>query len=279
MLSRISVNVILKSVIATLAAAVVVVLAQDAWNSWTRLKTANRIASVADISAYVFTALHGLRSDRSRSYRMLIADQQMTARDPRLWDFRATAMSALKSALSALQAADFPGQPAVVSDLSRRIDKLAALHEESIVAVAQPKAARRPGLAVEIRDEITAFLAMLDKLSLQLNGLVKLEDALVDQLMELKQLAWVARDAGGDVSVVVSNGLAGQPLPADAMLKYTDHVSKLGTAWALLEQQASGLRLPSRFTDAVERAKREMFAPDFTELRTNILKKMIAGEP
>src|SRR5712691_171768 len=279
MLNRMSVNVILKCVIAILAAVVVVLLAQSAWTSWTRLKTADRLATVAEASAHIFTALHNLRSDRSRSYRTLVSDEVGVPRDPRFRESRDAATAALKSALIALEAGDFPERQAVVSDLGQRIKELAAVHEESAAAVAQPKAARRPGLAPEIRDEISAFIEMLDKLSLQLNRLVKLEDPFIDQLMELKQLAWMARDAGGDASVSVSNPLNGQPLPPDAMLKYTGFLTKLDTVWALLEQQASGLRLPAQFTDAVARVKREQFAPEFTVLRMNTLKKLIAGEP
>ena len=43
MLNRVSINVILNSVIATLAAAVVIVLAFGAMSSWTRLAAVNRI--------------------------------------------------------------------------------------------------------------------------------------------------------------------------------------------------------------------------------------------
>ena len=96
MLNRISVNAILKSVIAVLAAVVVVVLAQSAWTSWTRLKAVDRIVSVADASAHLFTALHNLRSDRSRSYRFLIADEQLAPKDFRLWESRDAEMPALK---------------------------------------------------------------------------------------------------------------------------------------------------------------------------------------
>jgi len=278
MLDKVSVNVILKSVIAVLAAVVVVVLAQGAWNSWARLKTIDRIETVADASAHMFTALHSLRSDRARSYLMLTDDQQSSANEPKLSVPRATEMSALKSALLALESADFPGHQAMASDLNQRIKKLTTLHEESAAAMAQPKAARRPGLATEIRSEITSFIEMLDKLSLQLAALVKLEDAFVDQLIDLKQLAWLARDAGGEASLLLSNGLGGQPVPPDSMLKYNGYLSKLGAVWALLEQQASGLRLPARLTDAIARVNRELFASDFTELRTNTLKKLIAGE-
>ena len=67
MLDRLSVNAILKSVIAALSAVVVIMLAAGAWNSWSRLQIVNRIAGVADTSAYLFTALHNLRSTARRA--------------------------------------------------------------------------------------------------------------------------------------------------------------------------------------------------------------------
>src|SRR6266545_3823929 len=279
MLDRLSINAILKSVIAALSAVVVVMLAAGAWHSWQRLGVETRIAGVAATSAHVFTALHNLRSDRARSYRMLLSDERVATRDPRLWEALDAEMPALKGALAILETLDFPERQSVAAELGQRIKKLAALHEESGSAMVQPKAARRAGLAPELRDEITALLAMLDRLSVRLDRLIKLEDAFIDQLMEIKQLAWVARDSGGDASVIVSNTLAGQPLPADAFIVYTANVSKHETAWALMEQLAAGLTLPTSMTSAIAKAKQEYFAPDFIALRTNTVKKLIAGEP
>src|SRR3954471_6320725 len=118
----------------------------------------------------------------------------------------------------------------------------------------------------------------LDKLSSRLTRLVKLEDAYIDQLLEMKQLAWVVRNAGGDASVMISNTLSGMPLPAEPLLKYTANVAKLETAWAALEGVAAGLPLPPRFGAAVDTAKREFFAADLIALRDRTLKMLIAGE-
>ena len=62
------------------------------------------------------------------------------------------------------------------------------------------------------------------------------------------------------------------------MLKYTASMSRLDTAWAALEDVAAGLPLPPRFGDAVAKAKREFFAPDYADLRLKTLKALIAGE-
>src|SRR5262249_58520560 len=138
---------------------------------------------------------------------LLVSDEVITARDPRIFESRDAEMPALQGALTALETVDFPEQQAVTAELAQRVKKLTALHEESVAAMRQPKAARRSGLAPEIRDEISALITMLDKLSVRLDRLIKLQDAFVDQLMQIKQLAWVARDSGGDASVMMSNTL------------------------------------------------------------------------
>ncbi|WP_163202614.1 hypothetical protein, partial [Citrobacter koseri] len=66
----------------------------------------------------------------------------------------------------------------------------------------------------------SGMIESIEKLSGQMTNLVKLDDAFIDQLMQLKQLAWVAREAAGDASVFISNPLAGQALPADPLVKY-----------------------------------------------------------
>jgi methyl-accepting chemotaxis protein len=276
--NRLSVNALLKSVIAALGAAVVIMLALSAWDSWRRLNSVTRIAGVAEASAQLFTALHNLRVDRASGYRDLMADRQSTSLPPLLKRAREQEMPALKAALVALENLDFPERQATVASLGQAITKLTALHAETVTAYAQPKAARRPGLAQEFFNETNTLLGTLDKLSSRLTRLVKLEDAFIDQLLTLKELAWVARNAGGDSSVMISNGLGGQPLPADPLLKYTAHVSRLDTAWAALEDVGQSIALPARFTEAVEKAKREYFARDSAELRMKVLKALIAGE-
>ena len=279
MLDRVSVSSILKSVIAALSAVVVIMLAAGAWSSWNRLQVDSRIAGVAATSAYVFTALHNLRSDRARSYRMLLNDEQVATRDPRLWEARDAEIPALKGALATLETLSFPERQTLAADLAQRIKKLTGLHEESVAAMRQSKSARRAGLAPEIRDEISGLITMLENLSARLDRLIKLQDAFIDQLLQIKQLAWVTRDTGGDANVMVSNTLAKQPLPAEPMLVFTANMAKHQSAWAMLEQMAAGLTLPASLTSAIAKAKQEFFAPDFVALRTNTLKKLIAGEP
>ena len=127
-------------------------------------------------------------------------------------------MPALKTGLATLASADFPEKKSLSASLAQAINKLTDLQNESATAITQPKASRRAGLAQEYSQTATSLIELLDKISSQLTRSVRLEDAFVDQLMNLKQLAWVARNSAGDASVMISNGLGGQPMAPDTML-------------------------------------------------------------
>ena len=278
MLNRVSINALLKSVILVLCASLVLILSLGAWDSWKKVNIANRIAGVAEVSTHLFKALHNLRSDRSRTIRMVLADQTNTPESALLAEARDAEVPALKAGLAKLRSMSFPNQQAMASELEQRFNTLTKLHAESIAAAARPKSERPPGLAKTINDELTGLIAFIERSTVQLNRLIKLEDAFIDQLMEVKQLAWTVRDRGGDSSVMVSNALSGQALPQEPWVYYNVNLARAQQAWESLLQMAAGLPLPPAFNDAVELAKREFWGREYTELRTNTLKQLIAGE-
>ena len=278
MLNRLSVNVLLNSVVAVLAAAVMVMLSIGAWDSVKRLNVVSRIASVTEASGYLFTALHNLRFDRSSTTRDMNGEQSITSMVPMHKQARDIEVAALKSGLAVIEATDFPGQPEAVAKLSQAIKTLTALHQETAAAFSQPKAARRAGLLQEFVKEGTALTDLLDNISSQMIRSVVLADSYIDQLLELKQLAWMARNAGGDASVIVSNTLAGNPLAPDAMLKYTANIGKLEATWGAVEDLASRLPLPDSYAAAIDKVKKSVITGEFADLRLKTLKALIAGE-
>jgi len=279
MLNRLSVNVLLNSVIGIMALAVAVVMSMGAWSSWKQLGDIGRTLAVTEVSRNLFTAVHNLRVDRASSFRDLNGDKQITTLEPLLSSARAADLPALKAALASLPAVDYPGRAMALTELGAAVSKLEGLQQQSVAALAEPKASRPPGLAKDYLDSTTAIMALIDHLSSELTQSVKLEDSYIDQLMELKELAWVARNAAGDASVVISNALGGMPLPPDAMIKQTANVAKLQTAWDALKNMAAGLPLPASFHSAVEKAESDYFGKDYTELRTKTLQALVAGKP
>ena len=279
MLNSVSVNSLLKVVITVLAAALVALLGASSWQSWRRLAAVERIATVTDVSTHMFTALHNLRIDRANTKRDLLADKQLTAVAPQIAQNRAAEMPALAAALAGLRTLDFADKPALVAGLRQTIDKLTALQTESAAAFLRPKGERRNGLADEYFAATTTALEQLEQLSSRMTRLVKLDDALIDQLMELKQHAWTVREAAGDASVLVSNTLFGQPLPAEPLARNAAIMTRMETAWAALERLAAGLPLPATFGRAVAAAKQGYLDPQYLDMRLKTLKTLIAGQP
>jgi methyl-accepting chemotaxis protein len=279
MLNRVTINTLLKTVIAALGAAVVIMLSLSAWDSWNRLGTASRAAAVADASSYLFTALHNLRFDRAVSRTELLADRQATAMNPTLRDARTNEMPALNSALVALGRVDLPDRNAVVAALAEHVKRLTALHEETTPAMMQPKAARRPGIAEDMFKEADDLIKFIDKLSTQLTLSIKLQDPYIDQLMELKQLAWIVRNGAGDAAVMSSYALEGRPQSAAAVEDYIAKISKVRSTWAVLEDLANSLPLPAAFTQMRERVNREYFGSNYIDIGMKSIKDALAGQP
>jgi methyl-accepting chemotaxis protein len=184
----------------------------------------------------------------------------------------------LKSALTALERVDLPDRSAVIAALAEHIKRLTALHEETWSAMMQPKAARRAGLADEVFKETDDLIKFIDKLSTQLTLSIKLQDPFIDQLMELKQLAWVARNAAGDAAVTVSYALEGRPQTAVNVEDYVAKISKVRSTWAALEDLADGLTLPTAFVQMREKVNRDYLGSDYIDGGMKVMKNAVAGQ-
>jgi methyl-accepting chemotaxis protein len=279
MLNRLSISVLLKSVIALMGAVIVVMLALSAKESWNRLKTANRISEVANISSYMFTALNSLRVDRASTQRDLLLDNQPSAINQLIKEQRDREMPALNSTLQLLAASDFPEREQAVADLEPRIKKFAELQRQTDAAFVQPKAARPAGLGEEYNKQGIELTDALDAWGTKLVKYISLQDAYVDQLLEIKQLAWVMRNAAGEMSLLVSNGLGGIAPPADALSIYATNNARLETAWSALTDIASRLPSAPGLTTAVDKFKTDFIGSGYPEQRLKILKQLLAGEP
>ncbi len=277
MFSRLSISVLLKSVIAIMGAVIVVMLAMSARESWTRLQTAKRISDVANISAYMFTAMNSLRVDRAGTVRDLLGENQSLS--ALVKESRDKEMPALRSLIPALAEADYPDHDKAAADIGEKLKRFTELQEQSIAAVAQPKSARPAGLGDEFSKQGFALMGALDLWGTRLVKYISLQDPYVDQLLEIKQLAWVMRNAAGDMSLLVSNGLGGIAPPADAMSGYTANGGKLDSAWTALTDIASRLPGTPGLTAAMEKVKKDFFGSEYSAVRLKALKQLIAGEP
>jgi methyl-accepting chemotaxis protein len=276
---RLTVSALLKSVIAIMSSCVVLILFSSAWNSWGRLGEAKRISVVAEVSSHLFKAMNNLRTDRSTTSRLLNSDQPMdVAIEKYLRSLRDAEMPAMAAALMQLSDFDFAEQKILVPEFDRLLKTLTAQQNEFWGEIGKPKASRRAGLAPEYMDTTLTLTATLEKLSARLAASVNHADAEIDQLLAIKQSAWLLRNTGGEASLLISNGLAAGKVSPEARVNYTKLLGATETAWTALELSQAGMRLPAPLIEAMSATKAVYFDPSYLALRERLLSALSAGE-
>jgi methyl-accepting chemotaxis protein len=279
MLNRLTVSALLKTVILATSFCVVVGFSLNAWDSWGRLQQAGRISVITDASANMFKAMHNLRTDRSTTNRLLNGGAPLDADiEKYLRSLRDAEMPGMSNALALFGKIEFPQQQTLVPEFDRLFKTLAAGQKEFWELMAQPTSPRRAALAKEYMETTQGLLNVLDKLSGVLAGSVNHQDAVIDQLFAIKQIAWLLRNTAGEASLLISNGLAMDRIPAETRLTFTKFTGGTDAAWNALQLTASGMQLPPALAAAIEGVKKAYFEQSYLDLRERLLKAMIAGE-
>jgi len=278
MLNRLTISALLKSVISLTALLVIALFSLNAFGSWQRLQLTSRIETIAEVSSVLFKAMNSLRSDRSTTIRVLNSDQPMSSEvDKYLQGAREIERPALTRTLLLLPGVSFREAGALVPHLQRLIKTLFDEQAEFTTEIAKPKAQRRLALAKEYGETINALLEALDKTSDSLAADINNQDAAIDQLLMIKQMAWLMRNTAGEASLLVGNALTAGKLDPAAQLAYTKLIGGVEAAWKALQLSTSGMTLPamSKAMAAVERA---YFDPAYTGLRDRLISASARGE-
>jgi hypothetical protein len=223
--------------------------------------------------------MHNLRTDRPYTSRALTGDQPLD-RDAEkyLRALRDDQMSALARALELLPSIEFAQKQTLFVELDRLNKLLIAQQTEFWGEVAKPKASRRLALSKEYADTTVALLEAPDKVSASLAGSVNHRDATIDQLLAIKQIAWLLRNTAGEASVTVSNGLNTGALSPELRLYYAKMVGGIEATWNALQLTAAGMPLPPALSDAMAATKTAYFDPEYLKLRDSQATALAAGE-
>ncbi|MEK9283154.1 MULTISPECIES: methyl-accepting chemotaxis protein [unclassified Bradyrhizobium] len=279
MLRRLTVSALLQSVIALLAACVVALLVTTAWQSWERLRATGHIAAVAEASANAFKAMHNLRTDRSSTPRVLNGEAPVSPEIEKfLRGIHDAEVPAIRATAALLPSIPFAEEATLLDQLNRQLDKLGALQTEAWDEMRKPKKARRAALSKEYTDQTGALLGTLETISARLTAVVNHNDPLIDQLLSIKQAAWLLRNTAGEASDLVASGLvATGSLPLEAQQTYTKSVGAIENAWSGLESSTLGMKLSPELASAMGAAKAAYFNPDYLALRDRLIDQIMVG--
>jgi methyl-accepting chemotaxis protein len=279
MLKRLTVSALLKSVIALLATCTVAVLISTAWQSLGQLRSTSRVSAIAEASAGAFKAMHNLGTDRSTTVRVLNADSPVAPGIEKfLHDVQDAEMPALRSTAELLPSIEFADSATLVPTVKQLVEKLSALQTEARDAMKKPKKARRPTLPKDYADVAGTLLATIEKVSESLTATINHNDPVIDQLLFIKQAAWLLRSTAGEASDLVANGLiATGSVTMEAQQVYTKLTGGIEAAWRALQSSTSGMQLSSDLTSAMSAAKAAYFDPKYVELRDHLMDQVVIG--
>ena len=277
MLNRLTVSRLLQAVILSTAIIIVLMFSLSAWESWQRLQSASRISMIADASSSLFKAMHNLRTDRSTTARLLNSDSMDGDIEKYLRSLRDAEMPAMASGLALLTPMQFAQHDTLIGEFDRALKAIATLQKEFWEAMGQPKASRRAALSKEYVDVTNVLLDTLDKLSGVLAADVNHQDATIDQLLLIKQTAWLMRNTAGEASLIVSTGLAAGKISPEAHQNYVKFVGGTDAAWSALQLATSGMQLPPALSAAMAANKSAYFDPQYLQLRDRLLAALTDG--
>ena len=278
MLNRLTVSGLLKVVILATALVVVIGFSLSAWASWTRLQETNRIAMTVDASASLFRAMDRMRADRTTTKRVLAYDDKLEADVERyVRSLRDAEMPAMGSALEVLPGIEFAEKQALLSEFDRLHKTLVAEQKEFWEEMSKPKGSRRAALGQEYMDTETGLLETLDKISGILAAEVNHQDAAIDQLLMVKQTAWLLRNTAGEASLIVSTGLAAGKVSPESRLAYVKLVGGAEAAWKALGLALGGMKPLPALVSAVDANKSAYFDPQYTALRDRLVEALASG--
>ena len=277
--NRLTVKSLPRLTLLILAATAIVPLAARAWDAGRSLRAYAGIARAADASADAFLVMINIRSVRVSAPRSWKAPAPITP-EVRAYikAMQDIMMPALRSAIGRLEAIDFNERARLLPALRQSWDVLTRLETEFWDGVSGPLANRRAALGDEYLREGLALQATLEEISARVFSSIHHQDAVVDQMMSVKQLAWIARDRAGEAALSISRGITAGSLTAKAYREYDTFQSGAVVAWRAIEDLVFGTALPPMLEQAMTSAKQVYFAADYMDTREKMLATLIAGE-
>ncbi|MDA9433840.1 methyl-accepting chemotaxis protein [Bradyrhizobium sp. CCBAU 51627] len=279
MLKHVTITAVLMTIVSVVSAFVAVVLSFDLYDSYTKLKTAEQLSAVAQASSSAFRSMHNLRTVRAITTRYLdsgdIVDSDLEAGLARTRLSLQQALAALPLDLEAIQS----GAPNSAAAVRSEIGAFVQLDEAAFNAIKKPPSERRPeAIARQYADMTSLLLGHLESLSGELVSEARYRDPVVDQLMSLKQLVWLLRNAGGEATVLVSQSLEGISPGKDQRLTYARLQGKIEAAWSSIDSLVSGSALPPAVSDAIAATKSGYFDSNYLALRDRLFEAPSKGE-
>ena len=249
------------------------------WSAIQQQREAARVADVARAGQNVFAALQYLRPERGTVQAALgsptPADAAVIGSLAAMRRDAAPALQAVLRDCAALQCATSDPQ---LSAFRSSIDRLAAVRRDVDAALGQSRDQRPAALLTAWTAASTDTVNRLDQLSSALTERVRLVDGAIAELMAIKQLGWLVRDAAGLQRNIYSAGINAKRLSNDDVIQAAVFRGKIEAGWGALRELTRRSAAPPRVVLAVQGATAVYFER-VAKQQSVLQAALLAGQP
>ena len=165
-----------------------------------------------------------------------------------------------------------------VAGLRDSIDRHAEARKRVDVALSQPLSARAPDIAHDFDSTSTDLINRLDTMFNALGDKVRMFDAQTAELVEIKQLGWLARDGLGLERSFIYRSLMANKLSPEAQRRIAELRMEAEVTWRVVLQLAARADAPQDVVDLIKAVDQESFK-NYTGIRNSVYDALLKGEP
>jgi methyl-accepting chemotaxis protein len=240
--------------------------------------TADRRAEVSTVTRNLFQAMQNIRLERGTVSTALVAIEPV---DPATWQdiqgLRDRSISALADALDGLSRLNLGDRDRWVAEL-RELKAAVDFRRDKVDEVLHKP---RIGGSTELNDQwisaIGTLAEQIDALTNKLSSQVQLTDAVFDQMMAVKHLAWIVRSDAGLERLLFGNAIAGAKVSVDWQRKITELHGRVGAAWQALLYLVDGPENSQPIADAIAAAN-AIYFDRYSKDRDLVYASLVAGD-
>jgi methyl-accepting chemotaxis protein len=236
------------------------------------------VARTAHAARVVFEALQNLRLERGPTRTTLEGKEPASVEFLSLVnDLRAKSQPALAAVVEECGAIDCVGSKSeTYSGLRVSIDKLTAIRKEAETALRVRLADRPANIASDFSAASTDLIDRLEEMSNILGDKVRTGDAETAELIEIKQLGWLARDAVGLERNALSEALNANAISPALQKRMAELSGRAEVTWAVVRQL--GQSAPQQIREAINDAHDVAFGK-YEKLRRALVEALATGRP
>jgi methyl-accepting chemotaxis protein len=237
------------------------------------------VAKNTEAARSVFAALQVIRVERGPTRTTLAQPEPASAEFIRLTsELRAKSQTAVTAMLSECALIDCVGsRKELVAGFPQSFAKLQAIRSEVDRALRVPLNDRPPNIARDFNDAATDVVDRLEAMFSVLDDTIRMFDAETAELIEIKQLSWLARDGIGLERNYLSEGVITGKLSPVAQKRITELRTQATVTWPMVRQLTARAGAPQDIVDLVKSAHEEAFVK-YEKLRASVYDALTDGK-